>query len=267
MEEKTIQDSLGQLFKAQVGVQTDLAARASAEKQIDRDIDKKKFSASMDISTESYRLLSRISGYTEGINQSFQKKSLEIQFRQLFATRELLRMTKESSEASFRQNEAIVKNTGLPDFVMIHKFVMLKEQSIKRLIGNAQRAMFGDQDPLTAALGRLTANAKSAIQGFKSGVLDPMKEAADMTATQFEDGGTLGGSRNDNLNNIGGMAGSEVGSIVGNWGRKKIKEYKKDIPGYELLERFGTMAKTDLSNPAVLKERFFGNKEVHDFIE
>lgn len=267
MEEKTIQDSLSQLFKAQAGVQTDLAARASAEKQIDRDIDKKKFSASMDISTESYRLLSRISGYTEGINQSFQKKSLEIQFRQLFATRELLRMTKESSEASFKQREAIVKNSSLPDFVKIHKFEMLKEQSIRRLINNAQQAMFGDQDPLSAALGRLTTNAKSAIQGFKSGVLNPAKEAADMVAAQFEEGGVMGGSKNDNLNNAGGMIGINAGNAVGEWGRNKIKKYREKIPGYELLERFGTMAKTDMANPAVLKERFFGNKEIQDFIE
>ena len=267
MEEKTIQDSLGQLFKAQVGVQTDLAARASAEKQIDREIDKKKFSASMDISTESYRLLSRISGYTEGINQSFQKKSLEIQFRQLFATRELLRMTKESSEASFKQREAMVKNTGLPDFVKIHKFEMLKEQSIRRLINNAQQAMFGDQDPLTAALGRLTTNAKSAVQGFKAGVLNPAKEAADMVASQFEEGGMMGGDKNENLKNTGGIIGTTVGGHVGDYAREKIKKYREKIPGYELLERFGTMAKTDMANPAVLKERFFGNKEIQDFID
>lgn len=266
-EERTIQTALADLFKAQAGVQTDLAARDSAERQIDRNIEKRQFGASMDVSTSSYNMLSRLAGYTEGPNQAFQKKSIELQLRQLFATRELLRLTKDASEASFKQREAVIKNTGLPDFVKIHSLEMVKEQTIRKLINGAQQAMFGDQDPLTAALSRFVNEGKKAFQGFKTGLLDPAKDAADMLASQFEEGGMMGSSKNDNLSATGNMIGSSTGQAAGVWARDKIKGFREKIPGYDILEKFGTMAKTDLANPAVLKERFFESQEVKDFIE
>lgn len=267
MEEKTISDSLGNLFKAQAGMQTDLEARNAGERQIDRNIERKQFGASMNVSVDSYRMLSRIAGYTEGINQAFQKKSLELQFRQLFATRELLRLTKAAAEATFKQNEAIVKNSGLPDFAKIHNFEMVKEQSIRKLIGNAQDAMFGDDDPLKAALNRLGTNIKDSVQGFKTGFLDPFKDAAEMAADQFGEDGGMGETASEKFNSVGNMGGRSIGNAAGGFLQSFIKKHKSKMPGYELLEKFGDTMQGTLANPAVLKEKFFNNKEVKAFIE
>lgn len=79
--------------------------------------------------------IERLVGYQDSVLAKFQKKSLELQYRQYFTARDLLEYTKASGLETKTRLDNIIKNTGLPDAQKIRLFETSEQQTRERLVG------------------------------------------------------------------------------------------------------------------------------------
>lgn len=88
---------------------------------------------------QNNRLISNIetiSKFHQEYTLNYYKKSIELKLKTLFVNKELLEVTKTSSETAIRQFEAIVKNTSLPDLVKYKNTEQLGETIHSRMREN-----------------------------------------------------------------------------------------------------------------------------------
>lgn len=119
--------------------------------------------------------------FDKNVTNKYYRKSLELQFKQVFLTDKIYNLTKASTELRDKQFEALVRNTGLPDFVKTRgseyaEFLVKQRvgQSALNLIGgNKYSKQFIDtiKSKATAGIDKLT-------EGF--GIGNTMLEAGDM---------------------------------------------------------------------------------------
>ena len=76
--------------------------------------------------------INRLTNYQISITQAYQKKSLELQFRSFNIQKDLYELQKKTSHDTVTALTAIVKNTGLPDFVKVKKTELLKQNLTNR---------------------------------------------------------------------------------------------------------------------------------------
>jgi hypothetical protein len=110
-----------------------------AHTTLDRAINKKQFEHSAGHNSAQTKLLSRVVGYQDTILNAWHKKTLEIQYRQYYATKELLTLTNESTKAQFEQLKDIVYNTALPNEVKVSNNELFANQTKTMLIGSLQK--------------------------------------------------------------------------------------------------------------------------------
>lgn len=130
-KEAALQLQLDQIF-AQQEVKT---AEDNAEKKIQKGTDIIRHRDQISILTTIANTLHRIDAYQSKVNQAFQKKSLELQFRSYGVQTEMLEQLKRDSETTRLRLDAVVKNTGLPDFVKLKTTEAAKEIIRNKFIG------------------------------------------------------------------------------------------------------------------------------------
>lgn len=125
--------------------------------------------------------------YNNVIGYAANKQSLELGFRSYWVLADLLKETRASNKILQMQNKAIIKNTGLPDFVKTTSSERFSEIVRNRFLDTARDSMFtGTKDYIRRFAGNLQ---KSAIQR-----LSPMAQTAGMAAQmaamgmEFDDG-------------------------------------------------------------------------------
>lgn len=135
---------LGQVF----GGQADLAkyqdprmarqAQKAAQeeevgKRLEKTISNMKFDALLDSNIQIARSVHTMATLQSSLMVSAQKKSLELQYQHLFVARDMLAVTKSFYERGIPAIEAIVKNTGLPDYAK-EQFGEIRGAMMKRKI-------------------------------------------------------------------------------------------------------------------------------------
>ena len=140
-DEANISLELGEIFKTQMEHQEQLNEKSEVAERTKTAINFKQHKESL---TELYSLrqgIDKLVGYQDSINFKFQKKSLELQFKQYYAQRDLLELSKTTNKRVIESLEAITKNTALPEFVKVKTTEtgkqMLKERMLKSLGGTA----------------------------------------------------------------------------------------------------------------------------------
>lgn len=142
--ELAISNSLKDIFDAQLTMGAMDKERADADKEIDRTIAKKTFAAQMDVSARMADGISRLVGYQDNVLSRYQRKSLELQHRHYFASRDLLHFTKASNQDMINQLKVIAKNSALPNEQKVLLSEAFGAQNRQRLIGEMQSAV-GDR--------------------------------------------------------------------------------------------------------------------------
>ena len=115
-ENSAIEQALGGIFQAQSIQQGAERNYDKAEQHIKDGIDKKRFEDNMTVSVGMANAVTRLATYTETINQAFQKKNLELAYRSYFLQNDMFKHMQEYDKAMKIQGDAIVRNTGLPEF-------------------------------------------------------------------------------------------------------------------------------------------------------
>lgn len=167
-EEQAIANSIAAVFQQQQDNEQQSQARESVKGQIKDQVEKKRFESNYGILSSISENISRLTRYNDGINQAFQKKSLELQYRQYFTQAELLKTTKEYTEIFKNQNDAIVRNTALPEFVKIHNSEKFKEIARNKFIDSIQSSFFGSESIIGKGMKRLKKDAMDYIGGIKN---------------------------------------------------------------------------------------------------
>lgn len=160
LQEQAIANAMAQVFSAQNQSDNDHRAKQAAEDKIQEQIESKRFKTNFGLLSSINDSLQRVTAYQDKITLSYQKKSLEIQYRSFFVQTELLEQTKKFNAIFEKQNEAVIKNTALPEFVKATNTERFKEIARNSLFGNMQKTFTE----------RVSAKVKEQIEGFKTGL-------------------------------------------------------------------------------------------------
>lgn len=178
--ESMITMQLGQIFEQQFA-QTEKAKREGDSKDLIKEgIELNRHRDIFTVLNQSAVSLSRISQYQTTINLQYQKKSLELQHRQLFAQYDILETINKTHALQTDAFTKIVKNTALPEWQKINLSELSKQKIFSKFsdtVGTAFRGMMPNVDEyLQMTTRRIRDKAmgaiKSNVQGFRSALTE-----------------------------------------------------------------------------------------------
>lgn len=110
-----IQMTLAELFKAQA----EDNAQSSANEKVNQALDQKRHKDLFGVMAVVAKGVSSLTQYQNTIGVQFQRKSLELQYRQYYLAMDSFQETKRSNAMMLGELRAITKNSGLPDYVKL----------------------------------------------------------------------------------------------------------------------------------------------------
>jgi hypothetical protein len=228
LQEQGVQNMLASVFQSQAEQQAQTKAEDDSKEQIESSIETKRFGKNYELLNTMSMGISRLADYNDRITSAYQRKSLELQFRSYFVQNETLKTTREFFAIFKNQNEAVVKNTALPEYVKIHNSERLKDMLRTKFFENAHQGLFGQGSFVKSAMGKVRGKVKEGVEKFRdrvSAVANAVEEAADVRR-QMEEGrqqmDEMGLGAEDNPFDRATMGGTFVGSNVAEWIGKKI---------------------------------------------
>lgn len=231
-----IQEATNRIF-AQAAVSEESHSEAKAT------FDKEAFKTNVKGQVESNNLLRKLASFNGSIVSEFYKKTLELQFRQYFATKDMLEENRASSKDMLSFLEAIKQNTGLPD---IQKTLMSEEymQSI--------------QDRLTDGFGETASEYMSSFTGkLRENVMSKLSDAMDVV-------GDVAGGVNEIMDVMSDLDGDTALEMAGATGAgivipgltakasKKLGKILKKNP--ELVEKSNNLLYISRNFPMLLDD-------------
>ena len=236
MRDSSIQMQLNDIFKAQVAVDSRDRARQDAKENIKAGID---FGRHKDLIGELDAIrvgMQRLTSYQENVGSLYQRKSLELQYRQYFLAADSLKNQKEFSEIYKTQLEAIAKNTALPEYVKITQTENFQQLARNRFVQKTLDTVFNRHDNFFS---RVSDNIQNSIKDkfdrfmfdFRTGLdtADQMLDAQE-TLRSFKE---MGMPVPDSFQLGGNIIGSEVvdgfGSKLGAKIGKRLKQNDKVV--------------------------------------
>ena len=161
MRDASIQIQLADIFKAQTALDVKDRARKEVKENIQAGID---FGRHKDLiaQLDAMRVgVQRLAGYQENIGSLYQRKSLELQYRQYFIAADTLKHQKEFGDLYKLQLEAIAKNTALPEYVKITQAENFQQLARNRFLQKSLDTIFNRHDSF---FDRVSTNIKNSIK-------------------------------------------------------------------------------------------------------
>lgn len=135
----------------------------------------------------------RLVDYQDRVTASYQRKSLELQYRQFFVARDHYALSQAFVKQTNEHLNAVVKNTAMPEFVKTQTNeaarAMLRERMLGKVGGMVQNKTAGLKEKLTKAVGNVTGNFAEGIRSASN----TMDMVDDVPIDQAELGGQIGG--------------------------------------------------------------------------
>lgn len=210
---------LGTIFKAQAEDSDRKETREEKREQLSQGIEQIRH---RDVLTGLNAValgVSRLANYQDNVLANYQKKSLELQFRSYYVMADLLNETKRAAAVARYQAEAVVKNTGLPDFAKLKTSDVLKQHARNKFLEVGSNALFGGTGGADFV--------KNFIANIKKSVGEKLKGGAEGAGGLADILDTLGGV-SDATGGMGPskaeMAGEGFGHLAGWVGLKKAQE-------------------------------------------
>lgn len=210
-----ITSELGNIFDKQLEVTKALAARDEASADVDRKINLNNIKRTQDLLTDISASSSTINAFNMQIAKEYYKKSLELQFRSYYIQADTLRSIKEHYPIYKSQFDAIIKNTGLPDYVKIKTdekyFEIIRQQTMESFNKN----IMGNSKFINTVKNNITNAVKSKISDV-SYAIDNISDALSGIGSASE----MSGESKSGM--VSGIIGSLMGSTATDWVSKKI---------------------------------------------
>lgn len=209
--------------------------------------------------------VSRIVGYQDAVLINYQRKSLELQHRQFFATRDMLELARAGWVDQKTLLQAINKNTGLPDVQKLRATENLGQMFENQMLGELQGNIHDYGMNLTRNIREnIMVQVKDRAAGINDAVTSIMDMAAMMGGSDMEE---MGLSKED-------MAGSMLAESGAGWLTQKAA--KPILKFLNSNERIGEGSQQlmyylqnfpDLLNEWVKSGRTFGDSMMLDSIQ
>ena len=163
---------IGRIFQQQALQDEVNEAKDDAKDKVNQAIEFGRHKDQIAILNAINKAVTGTNNYTTRINSEWQKKSLELQYRLLFATRDILEVNTKSYEDTKTLLANIQKNTALPEFQKLRLSERFMEQSRNKFIGKGLDTV-GDYGK------RVVGNVKRQIQTS----IDTVNDLSSMLAT------------------------------------------------------------------------------------
>lgn len=168
--------------------------------------------------------IGRLVGYQDNITIKYQRKSLELQYRQLYATRDQTEVFADKANKTLEALGFITKNTSLPDAVKLRNTEAFGAQLRERFISKIQHNTMGG---IEGVVDRITKNAKRMLDEK----IDQFSMAVDM-ASQVGDASEMMGGRSAMAGNMAGEAAmNSVANLLAGPLGKFLKKNRKIAAG------------------------------------
>lgn len=164
--------------------------------------------------------IDRLTTYQDNVLSNYQKKSLELQFRQYFATADLLEVTKKAAAEQDARLQGILKNTGLPEFVKIQETERFSELARNKFYENIRDNLFGGDGGADYIKKFVDNVRKSLTEKFQN--IAQQAQAVTFGLDMMGDSGGMGPSKGEM---IGGIAGGMIGDYAVGKGQQHFKKY------------------------------------------
>lgn len=193
--------------------------------------------------------ISRLVGYQDSILENYHRKDLELQMRQYFVLRDLLVVSKASSDNTKNQLAGILKNSSLPDFVKLRLRENYGQLLTNRLLGSTMDKMASYGDVVKKTILEKASNFGGAILGGVKesvvGSVDALNSMSSMIPEGGERDAVLSGVTElltaaivKKMSNLGARAAGDLvsddGSIANNAAR--FEYLAQEMP--KIISRF-----------------------------
>lgn len=233
VQDQSIALVLAQTFGEQNDKMQKMQAERDTENRMQNVVNRRVSQSSISLLSSIDSNITRLTKYNDKINQAFQKKGLEVQYRTMYEIRDLTTAVKTFSEVTRNQMEAIAKNTSLPEFVKINNSERFKDLARTKFFDKVQNSFFGEGTAVDRGLKKIQKDVGSYISGIKNGLetasmgIDGLEQVKELNATFRElgmeeiSGAELAG------NAAGGYIADKIGGKVAEKLRKRFGGNKK----------------------------------------
>jgi hypothetical protein len=139
--------------------------------------------------------INRLSQYQDKVTSAYQRKSLELQYRTLYANLDSLEESRKFNKYSAETLASIAKNTGLPDYVKLTTSERIGEVMRNKLMDKVSDSLFGGRGNIVGKMGdQIERVLKEKISSFVTGMSMPTEimEAAGQAKEMTGEGGADG---------------------------------------------------------------------------
>ena len=262
--EEAVLGEIGRLFAMQSEGDDQNRAEDKAEGLAKDEIERQRFESNTSVLSSIASNVARLSTYNDKINLAYQKKSLELQYRSMFAQTDLLDTSKKFFEIFKAQNDAITKNTGLPDYVKLKNSERAMDFARNKFMGTIGNSLFGNGAFIRNGLENIKKAAGAKIKGMTAAFsaasmgLDEIQGARDQAAA-FEGSGVEMPGMAELGGNMAGSMGAEY--LAGKLGKMARNKFVK--PGGR-IDRLGYKASTMTMDAASMTRRAMNSEMLKD---
>lgn len=164
--------------------------------------------------------------YQDQVDATWKRKSIEIQYKQLFVQRKLLDVTEQSLALDRKSYEDIVKNTGLPDMVKAEKSELASRMVSEKIYGAAiERFSSLPYNVLQSTANNITKK----IRGGGAELREMLGDVFDNLDENIEEGSDIAGT-------VGPLGGLRMGGDMAGDG---VSGYIAKLIGKRVAKRLG----------------------------
>jgi hypothetical protein len=170
----------------------------------------------------------QLSAYQNKVTVNYQRKSLELQFRSFFLQRDQFVEQKKFNETITKGMEAVVRNTGLPDYQKLTEAENIKQIMRNKFIDAIDDSVFGQRRQF---LGNLVKSIKGTAMGKVRGFADNIRaglDSADFMLDAQEQMKEMSAGMDGPKESI---TGAVAGGVAGGWLQNMVLKGAKKIHG------------------------------------
>lgn len=225
MMEATINSQMADIFKLQAEQSDEDRKQQALRNEAQDTVNEKRHREMFTITGSMATNIAKLAAYQDKVNINWQKKTLELQFRQYYIQQEHLDEFKKMSAMLQGNIEAVVKNTSLPDFVKMKDWEAVKKNARERIINSTMESRFVQtlSRNIRKKFGNKIRDVKDSFLNGLSG-LDMLSDQAEM----FKDAGI------DTKEFAGEMIGENlVQRLAGKLGSKAGGFLQRNVKGWD----------------------------------
>lgn len=136
--EEELSNNLASIFETQMEANQQIENQRSSEAELKEQVEQKRHEGNMAVTSDVRDGIMRMVSYQDTVNARYQRKSLELQYRQFYVASDTFRLAETTAKDTKEALQGILKNTGLPEYRKIQISEAGMQNLRERILGDAQ---------------------------------------------------------------------------------------------------------------------------------